>query len=203
MTDRSDRNHADRYRLLALMALSVALVAQSGWIAWRLAMDDLVISLWRPLWFTVVFLLVAATRTGVRSINILGRLTIAGAFLLALWNRFDNFPGFVRYAGRVLSFVPVSSVPFFSVVATTCEVLLCVALFLGVAKRWTLAGAGLLLLTFASSMVVSGLSQFSWAVYVLATGAFAIAAADHAQRRVNVAAPHFRQTSHSPVTSRS
>jgi len=162
-----------------MLALTAALTAQIFWTVWQLRTVGFASDvLWRPLAFTTVFLLVAVTRGRVRFINALGRVTIASAFLLALWNRFGNFPGFIRYAGLVLSFLPSVAVPLLAVIATACEVGLCVAMFFGLKTRWASAGSAILLFMFATSMVISGLSQFDWAVYVLAAGAFALATVD-------------------------
>jgi uncharacterized membrane protein YphA (DoxX/SURF4 family) len=164
---------------MQMIALAAALAAQIVWtIRQLMTVGFAVDALWRPLVFTTVFLLVAVTRGKARSINALGRVTIASAFLLALWNRFDNFSGFVRYAGRVLSFMPAAVVPFLAVIATACEVALCLAMFFGFKTRWASAGSAILLFMFATSMVISGLSQFDWAVYLLAAGAFMLATVD-------------------------
>ena len=45
----------------------------------------------------------------------------------------------------------------------------------GFKTRWASAGSAILLFMFATSMVLYGLSQFTWAVYVLAAGAFFLA----------------------------
>jgi uncharacterized membrane protein YphA (DoxX/SURF4 family) len=164
------------YRRPALIALAATLAAQIVWTVWQLTTVGFAFDLlWRPLAFMTVFLLVAVTRGTVRFINALGRVTIAAAFLLALWSRFENFSGFIRYAGRVLSFMPAAVVPFLAVIATVCEVCLCVAMLFGFKTRWASAGSAILLFMFATSMVLSGLSQFTWAVYVLAAGAFMLA----------------------------
>jgi uncharacterized membrane protein YphA (DoxX/SURF4 family) len=167
------------YRTVALTALGTALLAQVAWILWRVATAGASVGdLWRPLAFTTPFVLVAATRGRVTYLNSLGRVTIAVAFLLALWNRFDNFAGFVRYTRLVLSFMPSDSIPIRAVAATVCEVSLCIAMFIGIKTRLASAGAAVLLLMFATAMVMSGLSQFGWAVYVLSAGAFVLSTAD-------------------------
>src|SRR5215475_9369873 len=126
----------------ALIALAAALAAQIVWTVWQVTTFGFAFSvLWRPLAFTTVFLLVAITRGTVRFINALGRVTIASAYLLALWNRFDNFSGFIRYAGQVLSFMPSVMVPLLAVIATACEVGLCVAMFSGFKTRWASTGS--------------------------------------------------------------
>ena len=175
------KGHEERhpYRMPALTLLAVALAAQIVWIVWQLMTVGFAFDiLWRPVAFTTVFLFVAVKRGTVRFINALGRVTIASAFVLALWNRFDNFSRFIQYAALVLSFMPGAIVPLLAVIATACELTLAAAMFLGIKTRWASAGSGILLFMFASSMVISGLSQFEWAVYVLATGAFVLATVD-------------------------
>lgn len=179
MTFTTGRNQLHGYRALALAALTVVLVVQVAWTVWRVATVGFDLSgLWRPLVFTTAFILVAVTRGNAGYVNTLGRVTIAGAFLSALWSRFDNFAGFVRYTGRVLSFMPSESVWLLAVAASVCEVTLCIAMFVGIKTRWASAGSAILLFMFATSMVISGLSQFEWAVYVLAAGAFTLATVD-------------------------
>src|SRR5262249_8910854 len=175
------KGHEQRhpYRRPALMALGAALTAQIVWTVWQVMTVGFAFHiLWRPLAFTTIFLLVAVTRGAVRFINALGRLAIASAFLLALWNRFDDFSRFIRYARLVLSFMPSNAVPPLAVIASACEVGLCVAMLFGWKARWASVGSGILLFMFATSMVISGLSQFDWAVYVLAAGAFMLAEVD-------------------------
>jgi uncharacterized membrane protein YphA (DoxX/SURF4 family) len=179
MTFTTGRNPLHGYRMLALAALTVVLVAQVAWTVWRVSTAGFSLAgLWRPLLFTTAFVLVAATRGNAGYVNALGRVTIAGAFLSALWSRFDNFEGFVRYTGRVLSFMPSETIWLLAVAATICEVSLCIAMFLGIKTRWASVGSAILLFMFATSMVISGLSQFEWAVYVLAVGAFTLATVD-------------------------
>jgi uncharacterized membrane protein len=80
------------YQMPALIALTAILGAQIVWIVWQLMTAGFAFAaLWRPVAFTIVFLLVAVTRGRMRVINTLGRVMIAVAFLSALWNRFDDF----------------------------------------------------------------------------------------------------------------
>jgi uncharacterized membrane protein YphA (DoxX/SURF4 family) len=166
-------------RRLSLLLLGVALAAQGVWTIWQITTNGFSFdAMWRPLTYSIPFLLVAVTQGNVRALNALGRVMIAIAFLLALWSRFSNFSGFIRYTGTVLSFMPDASIPLLAVAATICEVSLCAAMFVGFKTRWASAASAVLLLMFATSMVVSGLSQFEWAVYVLSAGAFVLATAD-------------------------
>jgi uncharacterized membrane protein YphA (DoxX/SURF4 family) len=182
------------------MSLAATLAAQVVWTVWQLMKIGFALDiLWRPLGFTTVFLFVAVKRGTGRFINAVGRVTIASAFVLALWNRFGNFSRFIRYAALVLSFMPAAVVPFLAVIATVCEVGLCVAMFFGLKTRWASAGSGILLFMFASSMVISGLSQFEWAVYVLAAGAFVLATADATFVSIDSIALRKEKTWNSPV----
>lgn len=74
--------------------------------------------------------------------------------------------------------MPAASVAPLAVAATICEVTLCLAMLVGFKTRLASAASALLLLMFATSMVISGLNQSEWAVYVLAAGAFVLATAD-------------------------
>jgi len=56
---------------------------------------------------------------------------IAGAFLLALWNRFDDFNGFIRYTGVVNSFMPRIVIPGLAVLATIAELTCCLSMLVG------------------------------------------------------------------------
>src|SRR5262245_37426848 len=202
MTITKGRDEHHPYRMPALMALAAALAAQIVWTVWQVTTFGFAFSvLWRSLAFTAVFLLVAVTRGAVRFINGLGRVTIASAFLLALWSRFDNFPGFIRYAGRVLSFMPSNAIPVLAVIATVCEVALCIAMFIGFKTPWASAGAAILLFMFATSMVISGLSQFDWAVYVLAAGAATLATADAALLSIDSIVFSKEESWNSPVAT--
>ena len=202
MTLTAERNQQQRYRMLALAALAAVLIAQIAWTVWRVAaVGFAVVDLWRPLVFTTAFVLVAVTGGNVGYINTLGRVTVAGAFLSALWSRFANFAGFVRYTGRVLSFMPSESIWLLAVAATVCEVSLCIAMFVGIKTRWASAGSAILLFMFATSMVISGLSQFEWAVYVLAAGAFMLATVDATRLSLDSIVLRRERTWESPVAS--
>ena len=166
-------------RTAALAALSVALLVQMAWFAGQLFVSQTALTdLRRPLIFTGAFLAVAVTRGHYRLINTIGRFVIAGAFLLALWNRFDDFNGFIRYTGVVNSFMPQAIVPGMAVIATIMEMTCCFLMFVGLKLRLTAAASGLLLFMFATAMTISGLEQFTWAVYVLATGGWMLATVD-------------------------
>ena len=164
-----------RSRSWSLGALAVAVAAQLVWFALILREDDGP-DLVRPTIFTAVMALLVLTRGRTPLVVALARIVIGGAFLNALWNRFDDFSGFVAYTGQVNAFLPTEVIPFLAIAATVLECVFAAAMLLGIATRWAAAGSAVLLFLFASAMVASGLDQFEWAVYVLAAGAWVVAA---------------------------
>jgi uncharacterized membrane protein YphA (DoxX/SURF4 family) len=166
-------------KTIALAALSGAVVAQLVWFGVHFFSSGTPAgNLTRPLLFTGAFVLVLATRGNVRVLNMVARFTVAGAFLSALWNRFDNFAGFISYTARVNSFLPLSVIPATAVLATIAEILCCALLIVGLQLRFATVASAVLLFMFASAMTLSGLSQFEWAVYVLAAGSFMLSTVD-------------------------
>jgi uncharacterized membrane protein YphA (DoxX/SURF4 family) len=164
---------------VALVALSIALFIQTIWFARQIfVLQTELANLTRSLIFTGAFLAVAVTRGHYRAINTLARFVIASAFLLALWNRFDDFNGFIRYTGVVNSFMPRTTIPALAVLATIAEITCCFLMSVGFKLRLAAAGSGWLLFLFATAMTISGLEQFTWAVYVLATGGWMLATVD-------------------------
>jgi uncharacterized membrane protein YphA (DoxX/SURF4 family) len=168
-----------RTRTYALIALGIALATEIVWIIMVLAAGRGSLGyLARPLVFTIAMGVLFFTRGRVRVVVLLARLVTAGAFLSALWYRFDHFGRFIGYAARVNSFLPADLAPYLAVTATALECLFCAMLLLGIATRWAALGAAVLLFLFATAMVVSGLAQSEWAVYVLSTGAWVVSTSD-------------------------
>jgi len=64
------------------------------------------------------------------------------------------------------------------------------------------AGSAILLFMFATSMVISGLSQFDWAVYVLAAGAFILATVDATLLSIDSIVLTKEESWNSPVATR-
>jgi uncharacterized membrane protein YphA (DoxX/SURF4 family) len=158
----------------AMALLIVALIPQVIWCANQLISSTPLDTLVRPFVFTAAFLAVAVTWGRLRLINTGARIVIGGAFLLALWSRFDNFAGFIRYTGIVNSFLPRWTDPVAAVGASVAEVTLCICMLLGIQTRRASLGAGILFFLFATAMTMSGLTQFDWAVYVLSAGGLAL-----------------------------
>ena len=141
----------------------------------------------QPLVFIGLFGLFAASQGTIRWFAALPRLAIAAEFLLSVADRFGllgppgkgtswgDFTHFVAYTRQVNAFLPASFAPWLAVFATICEVTFGITLFLGIRVQLFARGAAILLLLFATAMTASGLieSQFFYAVFVLAAGAWA------------------------------
>src|SRR5438309_11179213 len=93
------------------------------------------------------------------------RVALGAAFLSGIADRFGlyagrnvgygNFDGFMRYTAEVNSFMPPATIPFLAWVATAAELLLGIALILGIWPRWVAIGSALLLVTFGIAMAIS------------------------------------------------
>lgn len=82
----------------------------------------------------------------------------------------------MAYTHQVNSSLPASFALPLAVLATICEVTFGITLLLGICVQFFARGAAILLLLFASATTFSGLleSQFFYAVFALAAGAWAI-----------------------------
>jgi putative oxidoreductase len=93
------------------------------------------------------------------------RLTLGIAFLSGIADRFGlytgrnvgygNFAGFVQYTAEVNSFMPATTVPFLAWAVTIAELVLGLALVLGIFPRWVALATALLLMIFGTAMAVS------------------------------------------------
>ncbi len=92
------------------------------------------------------------------------RLALGAAFLSGIASRFGlwgkdvgygNFATFVRYTAEVNSFMPAFTIPFLAWAATVAELVLGIALIVGVRLRWAAWGSALLLLLFGIAMAIS------------------------------------------------
>ena len=92
------------------------------------------------------------------------RVALGAAFLSGIASRFGlwgkgvgygSFANFVRYTAEVNAFMPASTIPFLAWAATVAELVLGVALILGVRLRWAALGSALLLLLFGTAMAIS------------------------------------------------
>lgn len=176
----------------AFALLWLALSAQIIWLAFRTFHAHVPLrGLAYSLTFTISSLLLALTSGRVRWIATLLRLLVALAFLQAVGDRFGFFGGpgtpgvawgdfahFIAYTATVNAFLPSAIIPTLAVLATIAESTLGVTMLLGIYTRAAAIGSAALLFAFATAMAISGLSQFAYAVYVMAAGAQALATVD-------------------------
>lgn len=108
--------------------------------------------------------------------------------LLGQYGGWGDFATFTAYTGKVLSFMPAATVPFFAWVATIGETAFGIALVLygvlpsrvvrgGVWPRYVALGSSILLLLFAISMTISlGLKKpLDYSVFSASAGALLLA----------------------------
>jgi putative oxidoreductase len=111
------------------------------------------------------------------------RFALGAAFLSGIADRFGlytgrnvgygDFAGFVSYTAKVNSFMPAFSISFLAWAATAAELILGVALILGIWPRWVALGSALLLLLFGTAMAISfGIkSPLDYSVFSASAGA--------------------------------
>src|SRR5205085_7547932 len=92
------------------------------------------------------------------------RIALGAAFLSGVADRFGlwgervgygNFAGFVKYTAQVNSFMPASTIPFLAWAASAAELLLGIALVLGVWPRLVALCSAGLLAVFGIAMAIS------------------------------------------------
>ena len=120
--------------------------------------------------------------------SLFARIAIALGFLSAVADRFGlwtpilgsentvwgNMASFTTYTGVLLPWVPKALVPLFAWTATIAEIVLGVSLLIGFQKRIVALLSGILLLTFAFSMVfsLSVKAPLDYSVFAAAACAF-------------------------------
>jgi thiosulfate dehydrogenase (quinone) large subunit len=117
------------------------------------------------------------------------RLALGVAFLSAVADRFGlwgpagaknvawgDFAHFTQYAGQLNPWAPAALIPTLAWVSTGAELVLGVALILGLCTRWAALLSGILLLLFAGGMSIgTGLkSALDASVFSAAAAAFAL-----------------------------
>ncbi|WP_425554125.1 DoxX family membrane protein [Crossiella cryophila] len=123
-------------------------------------------------------------------VELVARIVVAAQFLNAVadrfgvwgppgtggvaWGNYDSFVGFTR---QISLFLPEWTAPVLAHAATVGELVLGVGLLVGVWVRWVALGAGVLLVSFGVSMSISlpPEQQFSYSVFLLASGMFVVA----------------------------
>ncbi|MGA8223188.1 MAG: DoxX family membrane protein [Candidatus Acidiferrales bacterium] len=128
----------------------------------------------------------AHTATLARLAILYARIALGVAFLSAVADRFGlwgkrgdwgNFATFTQYTARVNSFMPAALIPFLAWTSTAAELLLGIALILGLWRRWVAFGSAILLFMFGIAMAISfGIkSPLDYSVFSASAGALLLA----------------------------
>jgi uncharacterized membrane protein YphA (DoxX/SURF4 family) len=128
------------------------------------------------------------------------RIALGAAFLSGIASRFGlwgahvgygTFANFVRYTAEVNSFMPAFTIPFLAWTATVAELLLGVALILGVWPRATALASAVLLALFGTAMAISfGIkSPLDYSVFSASAAALLLALRTDARRPTHLTSP--------------
>jgi putative oxidoreductase len=176
----------------AFALLWLALIAQAIWIGLNhFSLHEPWSSMSYPLTYAAPFLFLAVTNGRIRWIASLLRLPVAAAFLDAVADRlgflgphgapgvaWGDFSHFIAYTATINPFMPHATIPVLAVLATLGESTFGIALLLGIRLRIAASGAAVLLFLFATAMIISGFSQFSYGVYLMSAGMLALSTVD-------------------------
>jgi uncharacterized membrane protein YphA (DoxX/SURF4 family) len=179
-------------KLAAFTILWLALIAQAIWMGLnRFSLHEPWSSMSYPLTYAAPFLFLAITYGRVRWIAALLRLPVAAAFLDAVADRlgflgphgapdvaWGDFTHFIAYTATLNSFLPHAIIPALAVLATLGETTFGISLLLGIRLHIAALGAAALLFLFATAMILSGFSQFSYGVYLMSAGTLALSTVD-------------------------
>jgi uncharacterized membrane protein YphA (DoxX/SURF4 family) len=179
-------------RLSAFVILWIALIAQVIWMCvHHFRLHEPWSSMSYPLTYAVPFLFLAITYGRVRWIAALLRLPVAAAFLDAVADRlgllgphgtpgvaWGDFSHFIAYTAVLNSFMPHAIIPALAVLATIGETTFGITLLLGIRLHLASLGSAILLFLFATAMIISGSSQFSYGVYLMSAGTLALSTVD-------------------------
>lgn len=181
-----------RTRGVAFVALWVLLVVQVIWLVFYWARTHPAFSsIYYAAIFTPVAAALALTAGRVRWIATITRVLIGLAFFENVIDRlgflgppgapgvsWGDFQHFIAYTATVNAFAPAAIVPTLAVVATIFEGTFGVTMLLGLGVRLVCIGSALLLFSFATAMVLSGISQLPYAVYLMSISAWFLATVD-------------------------
>jgi len=176
----------------AFLALRVMVLVQVIWtIYFSLHTHPAFTSIYYPVIFTPFAAALALTRGRVRWIATATRLLIGLAFFENVIDRlgflgppgapgvsWGDFQHFIAYTAQVNAFAPTAIIPALAVVATMAEGTFGVTMLAGLRVRFASVGSALLLFTFATAMVLSGLSEMQYGVYLMSIAAWALATTD-------------------------
>jgi len=176
----------------AFVVLAVVVIAQLLWTTYHiLHARPAFADIYYPVIFTPAAAVLALTWGRVRWWATIPRLLIAAGFLENVADRlgvlgppgapgisWGDFHHFIAYTAQVNAFAPPAIVPTLAVLATIGESTCGLTMLLGIRISLAAAASGLLLFVFATAMVLSGLSQFQYSVYLMSVTAWALATLD-------------------------
>jgi putative oxidoreductase len=179
-------------RRTAFVALWAVVIVQIVWtVYYCVRTHPAFTSIYYPVIFAPVAAALALTAGRVRWVATIARLLIGVAFFENVIDRlgflgppgapgvsWGDFQHFIAYTAQVNAFAPAAIVPALAVLATIAEGTFGLTMLLGVRVRFASAGSALLLFTFATAMVLSGLSQLQYGVYLMSIAAWALATVD-------------------------
>lgn len=181
-----------RTRRPAFIAMWILIVVQAIWTAYFCVRTRPALSsIYYPVVFTPFAAALALTGGRVRGVATSVRLLVGFAFLENVIDRlgfigppgapgvsWGDFQHFIAYTAQVNAFAPASIVPALAVLATIAEGTFALTMLFGIRVRLAGAGSALLFFVFATAMVLSGLSQLQYGVYLMAVTSWALATVD-------------------------
>ena len=176
----------------AFLALRVMVAVQIVWTIYYCVRERPAFTgIYYPVIFTPFAAALALTSGRVRWLATMTRLLIGLAFFENVIDRlgflgppgapgvsWGDFQHFIAYTAQVNAFAPAAIIPALAVVATIAEGTFGATMLLGLRVRLASLGSALLLFTFATSMVLSGLSEMQYGVYLMSIAAWALATVD-------------------------
>ena len=188
-------------RRAAFTALWGVLIAQVIWTVYDIVhAHPALTDVYYPLIFTPAAAVLAVTGGRLRWWAAIPRVLIALGFVVNVADRlgflgppgapgvsWGDFQHFIAYTAQVNAFAPAAIVPTLAVLATIAEATLGLTMLFGVRVRLASLGSALLLFVFATAMVLSGLSQFQYSVYLMSVTAWVLSTIDASALTVDAA----------------
>ena len=195
-----------RTKRAAFVAMWVLIAVQVIWTIYFCVRTRPAFSnIYYPVIFTPFAMALALTKGRVPWVATSVRLIIGIAFLENVIYRlgfigppgapgvsWGDFAHFVAYTAQVNAFAPAELIPALAVLATIAEGTFALTMLLGIRVRLAAIGSALLLFVFASAMVMSGLSEMQYGVYLMSATAWALATVNASALSVDARLPRSR-----------
>ena len=173
----------------AFISMWVLIMVQSIWTVWFCVHTHPAFSsIYYPVIFTPFAVALALTGGRSRWVATSVRLLIGVAFFENVIDRlgflgppgapgvsWGDFSHFIAYTAQVNAFAPTAMIPTLAVLATIAEGTFALTMMFGIRVRLAAAGSALLFFVFASAMVLSGLSELQYGVYLMSATSWALA----------------------------